>query len=200
MHGLGDRLARASPDLLRAMIKQFAGALMAAEADAACGASYRERCENRMNSHNGYRRHDWNPRAGSIELAIPKLRFRDLLPGVAARGAARRAGVGLGYVWVFAALTPRPAGAPTTTAAKPPGTATSPPNATCSTDSQAACTTACTPARPTTKPSHSPPPQTPRLPAPLDKIRGGMSSSPQRANKSGGDRRQIFRFLVDQTT
>jgi putative transposase len=89
VHGLGDRLARASPDLLRAMIKQFAGALMAAEADAACGASYRERCENRMNSHNGYRRHDWNSRAGSIELAIPKLRFRDLLPGVAARAAPR---------------------------------------------------------------------------------------------------------------
>jgi putative transposase len=36
---LDERLAGASPDLLRAMIKQFAETLMAAEADAACGAT-----------------------------------------------------------------------------------------------------------------------------------------------------------------
>jgi Transposase, Mutator family len=52
---LNDRLAAASPDLLRAMVKQFAEALMAAEADAVCGAGYRERSSERVNSRNGYR-------------------------------------------------------------------------------------------------------------------------------------------------
>ncbi len=37
---LDERLAAASPDLLRAMIKQFAETLMSAEADAVCGAGY----------------------------------------------------------------------------------------------------------------------------------------------------------------
>ncbi len=35
---LDERLAGAGPDLLRVVIKQFAETLMAAEADAACGA------------------------------------------------------------------------------------------------------------------------------------------------------------------
>ena len=37
-----DQLAQASPDLLRAMVKTFAEALMGAEVDALCGAPYRE--------------------------------------------------------------------------------------------------------------------------------------------------------------
>jgi transposase-like protein len=77
---LDERLAAASPDLLRAMIKQFAEALMSAEADAACGAGYRERSEQRVNSRNGYRLRDWDTRAGSIELAIPKLRSGSYFP------------------------------------------------------------------------------------------------------------------------
>lgn len=77
---LDERLAAASPDLLRAMIKQFAEALMSAEADAVCGAGYRERSEQRVNSRNGYRRRDWDTRAGSIELAIPKLRTGSYFP------------------------------------------------------------------------------------------------------------------------
>jgi putative transposase len=77
---LDDRLAGASPDLLRTMVKQFAETLMAAEADAACGAGYRERSEERVNSRNGYRLRDWDTRAGSIELAIPKLRSGSYFP------------------------------------------------------------------------------------------------------------------------
>ncbi|KAA1003472.1 IS256 family transposase, partial [Pseudonocardia sp. EV170527-09] len=61
---VNDRLADASPDLLRAMIKQFAETLMAAEADAMCGAGYRERSAERVNSRNGYRARDWDTRAG----------------------------------------------------------------------------------------------------------------------------------------
>jgi putative transposase len=42
---LDERLAVASPDLLRSLVKGFAEALMSAEADAVCGAGYRERSE-----------------------------------------------------------------------------------------------------------------------------------------------------------
>jgi hypothetical protein len=77
---LDERLAVASPDLLRAMVKQFAEALMSAEADAASGAGYRERSEQRVNSRNGYRLRDWDTRVGSVELAIPKLRSGSYCP------------------------------------------------------------------------------------------------------------------------
>jgi putative transposase len=77
---LDERLAAASPDLLRSMVKQFAETLMAAEADTVCGAGYRERSSERVNSRNGYRLRDWDTRAGSIELAIPKLRTGSYFP------------------------------------------------------------------------------------------------------------------------
>ncbi len=68
---LDDRARRREPGPLRMMVKQFAEALMAAEADAACGAGYRERTAERVNSRNGYRLREWDTRAGSIELAVP---------------------------------------------------------------------------------------------------------------------------------
>ncbi len=77
---LDDRLAEASPDLLRSMVKGFAEALMSAEADAVCGAGYRERSDGRVNSRNGYRARDWDTRAGTVELAIPKLRTGTYFP------------------------------------------------------------------------------------------------------------------------
>lgn len=77
---LDERLAVASPDLLRSLVKGFAEALMSAEADAVCGAGYRERSEGRVNSRNGYRTRDWDTRAGSIDLAIPKLRSGSYFP------------------------------------------------------------------------------------------------------------------------
>jgi len=78
---LEEQLAQASPDLLRAMITTFAEALMGAEADAVCGASYGERSDERRNTRNGYRRREWDTRAGSINLAIPKLRQGSYFPG-----------------------------------------------------------------------------------------------------------------------
>jgi len=77
---LEEQLAQASPDLLRAMVATFAEALMGAEADAICGAAYGERSEERKNTRNGYRRRDWDTRAGSIGLAIPKLRQGSYFP------------------------------------------------------------------------------------------------------------------------
>jgi transposase-like protein len=78
---LEEQLAQASPDLLRAMVTTFAEALMSAEADAVCGAGYGERSDERTNTRNGYRRRAWDTRAGSIDLAIPKLRQGSYFPG-----------------------------------------------------------------------------------------------------------------------
>ena len=67
-------LASASPDLLREMIRSFAQRMMDAEVEDICGAGYGEVSQDRVNCRNGYRRRDWDTRAGTIEVAIPKLR------------------------------------------------------------------------------------------------------------------------------
>src|ERR1700747_2075794 len=77
---LQEQLPQASPDLLRSMVQTFAEALMGAESDAVCGAAYGERSEDRRNTRNGYRRREWDTRAGSISLAIPKLRQGSYFP------------------------------------------------------------------------------------------------------------------------
>ena len=77
---LRQQLESATPDLLRAMVKTFADALMSAEADAVCGAPYGQRSDERVNSRNGYRPREWDTRAGTIELAIPKLRSGSYFP------------------------------------------------------------------------------------------------------------------------
>jgi putative transposase len=75
-----EQIESASPYLLRAMVKTFADALTSAEADAMCGAGYGERSPERVNSRNGYRAREWDTRAGTIELAIPKLRSGSYFP------------------------------------------------------------------------------------------------------------------------
>jgi putative transposase len=75
-----ENLERASPDLLRAMVKTFTEALMGAEADASCGAAYGQVSEERVNRRNGYRERRWDTRVGTIELAIPKLREGSYFP------------------------------------------------------------------------------------------------------------------------
>jgi len=77
---LRKQLEDAHPDLLRAMVKDFAEALMSADADAVCGAGYGERSPERVNRRNGYRERDWDTRVGSIELAVPKLREGSYFP------------------------------------------------------------------------------------------------------------------------
>jgi len=74
------RLEEASPDLLRAMVQDFAEALMSAEADSLCGAPYGERSPERVNIRNGYRERAWDTRVGTIELQIPKLRQGSYFP------------------------------------------------------------------------------------------------------------------------
>jgi putative transposase len=77
---LRKQLEEADPDLLRVMVKDFAEALMSADADAVCGAGYGERSPERVNRRNGYRERDWDTRVGSIELAVPKLREGSYFP------------------------------------------------------------------------------------------------------------------------
>jgi transposase-like protein len=77
---LRKQLESASPDLLRAIVQDFAEALMGAEADALCGAGYGERSADRVNRRNGYRERDWDTRVGSVELAVPKLREGSYFP------------------------------------------------------------------------------------------------------------------------
>ena len=77
---LRKQLEQASPDLLRAMVQDFAEALMGAEAEALCGAPYGERSPERVNIRNGYRERTWDTRVGTIELAIPKLRQGSYFP------------------------------------------------------------------------------------------------------------------------
>ena len=72
---LSKHLEENDPDLLRAMLKSFAEALMSAQASLQCGAAYGERSDERTNARNGYRLRPWDTRVGTIEdLAVPKLR------------------------------------------------------------------------------------------------------------------------------
>jgi putative transposase len=73
-------LASASPDLLREMVREFAQRMMDADVEVRCNAGYGEVSPDRVNSRNGYRRREWDTRAGTIELAIPKLRSGSYFP------------------------------------------------------------------------------------------------------------------------
>ena len=77
---LHEQLESASPDLLRSMLATFINALMSAEADAVCGAPYGVPGPERVNVRNGYRHRDFDTRAGTLDVAIPKLRSGSYFP------------------------------------------------------------------------------------------------------------------------
>ena len=77
---LHEQLASASPDLLRAMLTTFINTLMSAEADAVCGAAYGQPSPDRTNIRNGYRHREFDTRAGTLDVAIPKLRDGTYFP------------------------------------------------------------------------------------------------------------------------
>jgi transposase-like protein len=79
-HFLHEQLAQASPDLLRQMLTTFINTLMSADADAVCGAEYGARSAERTNTRNGYRARDFDTRAGTLDVAIPKLRAGSYFP------------------------------------------------------------------------------------------------------------------------
>src|SRR4051794_8774866 len=77
---LEEHLAQASPDLLRELLGSFINTLLSAEADAVCGAEYGASSPERTNRRNGYRHRDFDTRAGTIDVAIPKLREGTYFP------------------------------------------------------------------------------------------------------------------------
>jgi putative transposase len=77
---LEEQLAQASPDLLRELLQTFINTLLSAEADAVCGAAYGTTSPERVNHRNGYRRRDFDTRAGTVDVAIPKLRQGSYFP------------------------------------------------------------------------------------------------------------------------
>jgi len=77
---VAEQLEHAEPDVLRSLLSSFIQALMSAEAEAICGAGYRVQSSERANSRNGYRSRDFDTRAGTLEVAIPKLREGSYFP------------------------------------------------------------------------------------------------------------------------
>lgn len=68
-------------DLLREMIGFASQRLMELEVGALTGAAYGEKSAERLAQRNGYRERDWQTRAGTVELRIPKLRRGSYFPG-----------------------------------------------------------------------------------------------------------------------
>jgi putative transposase len=71
----------ADSDFLREMIGFAAQRLMSLEVGGLTGAGYGEKSYDRLAQRNGYRERDWETRAGTVELRIPRLRKGSYFPG-----------------------------------------------------------------------------------------------------------------------
>ena len=80
----------ADADFLREMIGFAAQRLMDLEVGSLTGAGYGEKSSDRLAQRNGYRERDWETRAGTVELRIPKLRTAATFPPSWSPGAFPR--------------------------------------------------------------------------------------------------------------
>ncbi|WP_144879752.1 IS256 family transposase, partial [Micrococcus luteus] len=64
----------------RHLLQTVINALLSADADAVCGAEYGKPSEHRTAQRNGYRHRPLDTRAGTIDVAIPKLRAGTYFP------------------------------------------------------------------------------------------------------------------------
>jgi putative transposase len=67
-------------DVLREGVAAFVAELMEAEVAAQIGAELHEKAPGRSTHRNGYRSREWDTRAGTIELEIPRLRSGSYFP------------------------------------------------------------------------------------------------------------------------
>jgi transposase-like protein len=82
---------RADADLLREMIGFAAEKLMALEVGTKTGAGYSEENGFQLAQRDGYRDRDWETRAGTVELRIPKLYTGSYFPSsLETRGMAEK--------------------------------------------------------------------------------------------------------------
>ncbi len=82
MMNLRDLLEKApDADVLREMIGFAANRLMELEVGSRTGASYGEKSADRLVQRNGYRDREWQTRAGTVDLQIPRLRKGSYFPG-----------------------------------------------------------------------------------------------------------------------
>lgn len=79
-HVLGNLLSDASPDMMRQLLQTMINALLSADADAVVGAEWGQASPERTAQRNGYRHRPLDTRAGTIDVAVPKLRSGTYFP------------------------------------------------------------------------------------------------------------------------
>ncbi|MCB2413159.1 IS256 family transposase [Demequina sp. TTPB684] len=77
---LGNLLSDASPDMMRQLLQTMINALLSADADAVIGAEWGQASLERTAQRNGYRHRPLDTRAGTIDVAVPKLRSGTYFP------------------------------------------------------------------------------------------------------------------------